>query len=362
MEISIPVFPSIDLNNKFTYIIGNNGVGKSRMLEYNARLLSQYNNVVVVSSALTDKFRFGKSVRREKFGSYTYLGNRTVGNASHITTLSANAVLHYVEGLEGGGAPILREFLDRLGFDAVVYIKPRATKKTRSEDAGFSTSVLDSIFVERNAQVLKNPVRPFELAVGKNGIPIVFSDLSSGEQNIISTALKLISKLRDGVIFLLDEPEISLHLEWQLAWPGLIHSILSRVSNCRLIVATHSPVLISSAISEGASCFNMEKGRGLRVITRDDINVEALMLKEFHTYTPKNKALFEEFARILGMAIDCVNERAYSKHDIKSEVTQLREHIQDVAKVEANRLEVENSAREFEGAVLEILNRSGSNG
>ena len=360
ITISIPVFPTLDLSKKFTYLIGNNGVGKSRMLEHNAKRISLQQDVVVIASGLTDKFRFGKVVRKEKQGSYTYLGNRTVGNASHITTLSANAVLHYVESLKRGTSSILSDFLIRLGFDPVVYVTPRATKKTRAEDAGFNRSILDDTFVEQHSRVLANPVKPFSLSISKRDEQISFIDLSSGEQNIISTALKIISNLKEGVIFFVDEPEISLHLEWQLAWPSLVHRIISSANNCRMVVATHSPVLISSAMAVGASCFNMEQGSGLRVITRDDINVELLMLKEFHTYTPKNKALFEEFARILSMAIDHVNDSTYTKSSIKSELGALKKRIQDLATSDADSLGVIGAAEEFEGAVLEILNRNGN--
>ncbi|QKS83712.1 AAA family ATPase [Pseudomonas bijieensis] len=360
ITISIPVFPTLDLSAKFTYLIGNNGVGKSRMLEHNAKKISFRQDVVVIASGLTDKFRFGRTVRKEKQGSYTYLGNRTVGNASHITTLSANAVLHYVESLKRGTSSILSDFLIRLGFDPIVYVTPRTTKKIRAEDAGFNRSVLDDTFVEQHSKVLANPVKPFSLSISKRDEQINFIDLSSGEQNIISTALKIISNLREGVIFFVDEPEISLHLEWQLAWPSLVHRIISSINNCRMIVATHSPVLISSAMAVGANCFNMEQGSGLRVITREDINVEMLMLKEFHTYTPKNKALFEEFARILSMAIDHVNDSAYTKSSIKAELGELKKRIQDLSTSDADSLGVTGAAEEFEGAVLEILNRNGN--
>lgn len=357
MDISDATFPLVDVTNKFTYVIGNNGVGKSRMLEFNAKYLSASHDVVVISYGLTDRFRFGKTTRREKQGSYTYLGSRTVGNASHLTALSANAVLHYVKSLANGGSVVLLEFLERLGFDPILYIEPRATKRKSFKAAGFSSSVLNHEFVEKFSSIFDDPARPFELVIGKDGGTIAFSGLSSGEQNIISTVLKITSQIKNDVVFILDEPEISLHVEWQLAWPALIHDVIACANNCRLIVATHSPVLISSAILEGGACFNMEKYKALRVITKDEINVEALMLKEFHTYTPKNKALFESFARILGMAIDHVNDRAYSKADIKDQAARLSQHMRKVSATDASRLEVDNAALEFEGAIAEILNR-----
>ncbi|WP_370683477.1 AAA family ATPase [Pseudomonas syringae pv. atrofaciens] len=356
MKIKIPLFPILDLDTKFTYVIGNNGVGKSRMLEYNAKLISLRQDVVVIASGITDKFRFGKIVRREKQGSYTYLGNRTVSNASHNTTLAANAVLHYVESMSRGSATILNQFLIRLGFDPVVYITPRATKKASASMVGFETAVLDESFVREHGEVLRDPTKPFSLTVGKRTRLINFIDLSSGEQNIISMALKVVSKLRENIVFFVDEPEISLHLEWQLAWPGLMQKIISEVNNCRIVVATHSPVLISGAMALGATCFNMEN-RQLRSIIKSDLNVEMLMLKEFHTYTPKNKALFEEFARVLTMAIDCVNDNSCSEASVKYELEGLNLRIKNISVSEQDGLGMERAATEFQGAVLEILSR-----
>lgn len=69
------------------------------------------------------------------------------------------------------------------------------------------------------------------------------SDLSSGEKQIIITFASMIFGLRGkGTgIFIVDEPEASLHLEWQNKF---VSSILKTNKNIQLIFATHSPELI----------------------------------------------------------------------------------------------------------------------
>lgn len=69
------------------------------------------------------------------------------------------------------------------------------------------------------------------------------SDLSSGEKQIIITFASMIFGLKDkGTgIFIVDEPEASLHLEWQNKF---VPSILKTNKNMQLIFATHSPELI----------------------------------------------------------------------------------------------------------------------
>lgn len=69
------------------------------------------------------------------------------------------------------------------------------------------------------------------------------TDLSSGEKQIVITFASLIFGLKGKTtgIFIVDEPEASLHLEWQSKF---VPAILKTNENIQLIFATHSPELI----------------------------------------------------------------------------------------------------------------------
>lgn len=79
----------------------------------------------------------------------------------------------------------------------------------------------------------------FETKGGK----LHLKDLSSGEKQIVITFASLIFGLKGkGTgIFIVDEPEASLHLEWQNKF---VPAILKTNKNIQLIFATHSPELI----------------------------------------------------------------------------------------------------------------------
>ena len=72
-----------------------------------------------------------------------------------------------------------------------------------------------------------------------------FTNLSSGEKQILITFASLIFGLQrnnnNTGIFIVDEPEASLHLEWQNKF---VSAILQTNKNIQLIFATHSPELI----------------------------------------------------------------------------------------------------------------------
>lgn len=86
----------------------------------------------------------------------------------------------------------------------------------------------------------------------KNGIQFKIHDgtiiepwmLSSGEQHIVLIAYFFVFLAPEKSIVLIDEPEISLHAKWQEKFLEDMLE-LSKQSNLRFIVATHSPSIIS---------------------------------------------------------------------------------------------------------------------
>ncbi|MEG9544940.1 AAA family ATPase [Mannheimia sp. HC-2023] len=62
--------------------------------------------------------------------------------------------------------------------------------------------------------------------------------LSSGEKQLLILLIETLLQRKNRCIFLADEPEISLHIEWQRE---IISSVLALNPNAQIIVATHSP-------------------------------------------------------------------------------------------------------------------------
>lgn len=75
----------------------------------------------------------------------------------------------------------------------------------------------------------------------ESGERISMYELSSGEKQILYIMLKVLLQERKDYIMFLDEPEISLHVDWQEV---LIDKILELNPNCQIIISTHSPSLL----------------------------------------------------------------------------------------------------------------------
>lgn len=75
------------------------------------------------------------------------------------------------------------------------------------------------------------------------GKPIDIDCLSSGEQNEIILLYNFIFQISSNSILLIDEPENSLHVEWQSVFYEELEEICN-MNNIQVIVATHSPQII----------------------------------------------------------------------------------------------------------------------
>lgn len=78
---------------------------------------------------------------------------------------------------------------------------------------------------------------------------IDFNKLSSGEKQIISLFAKLYLDISDKVIFIIDEPELSLSIIWQKT---LLEDIYNTQKVALLIATTHSPFIFENSFSNYA--------------------------------------------------------------------------------------------------------------
>lgn len=73
---------------------------------------------------------------------------------------------------------------------------------------------------------------------------IALDSLSSGEQHEIILMIDLLFNVPKGAVVLIDEPEISLHVAWQIAFIPDVERIAT-LAGFRFVVATHSPQIIN---------------------------------------------------------------------------------------------------------------------
>ena len=65
--------------------------------------------------------------------------------------------------------------------------------------------------------------------------------LSSGEKQMLAILLTVLIEDNQHYVLFMDEPEVSLHIDWQ---KNLIDMILDLNPNVQIILTTHSPAVI----------------------------------------------------------------------------------------------------------------------
>lgn len=69
------------------------------------------------------------------------------------------------------------------------------------------------------------------------------TNLSTGENNVVSILRSLIFDLSNDSILFIDEPEISLHIAWQIKLMEIITERMENNNKIQVVIATHSPYI-----------------------------------------------------------------------------------------------------------------------
>ncbi len=98
--------------------------------------------------------------------------------------------------------------------------------------------ILESLFCETNKKINKEKNT---LSFLLNNKEILANQLSSGEKQLLIILLTVLLQDLNPYILFMDEPEVSLHLDWQMKLIQYIRDINPHV---QIIIATHSPGII----------------------------------------------------------------------------------------------------------------------
>lgn len=102
--------------------------------------------------------------------------------------------------------------------------------------------ILNRRFLRKTLHV--NAEDGLAVAATDTGRRLSLESLSSGEQHELILMYQLLFVVEPGSLVLIDEPEISLHVSWQIAFLADVARIAS-LSDFQFVVATHSPQIIS---------------------------------------------------------------------------------------------------------------------
>ncbi len=95
---------------------------------------------------------------------------------------------------------------------------------------------------------------------------IASNDLSSGQWQLINCLLNLAVNVEDRSLVLVDEPENSLHPEWQREYIDLLKLTMSAVKGCHVVLATHSPLIAAGVPSDEGNLLRLRHLAGKKAV------------------------------------------------------------------------------------------------
>lgn len=327
----------------FTYIIGNNGTGKSRQL---AKIADHFTDehdtpriIGCISNAVYDRFTLTSRGRIE------YLGARTSGNAVFHAAIDRQLSKIILKGILRNKS-VVRRLEKTLGMDFMFSMRAvqsgkidlqklvdRRKLKGSSISSFLSRAEQDVVkgFLGRQVRFsglsreqatavqtfldLNPDVRIFVRRHDDRRSTIDFGQLSTGEQNRALTYAKVLSVVQAGALILIDEPEISLHLHWQMDFHRSLCQLLEGYKRYHVVIATHSPVILSEGAKSGSNdalvvvLDRQEQAKAATLSFRhhkfgDIASHERLVLKDFNTATYHTAAVDVEIAESVLDAVE----------------------------------------------------------
>lgn len=135
---------------------------------------------------------------------------------------------------------------------------------------------------------------------------VELQNASSGEFHLFTTMIGLMASTRKNTLVVIDEPEISLHPNWQMQYLNFIRELFADTdrNTAHILIATHSHFLVSDLTGDSGNIIGLRKRDGnisSVEIKRDTFgwSAEQVLLDVFEVSTSRNYVVAERIGEIL---------------------------------------------------------------
>lgn len=193
---------------------------------------------------------------------------------------------------------------------------------------------LNSIFSVMNLDVkligLSETSETKPIFRNSTGSEFDITGLSSGEKQLFLRALALKFLELNNSVILIDEPEISLHPQWQKKIIDVYESI---GKNNQIIIATHSPHIIGDIESKQLRVIKKDKD-GIKLVNNNDISeTYGKSIGDILSTTMRLDSLRnEDITSKLSKVYELLNKNLYDTEEFKEIFNYLRKYLGDLDK------------------------------
>ena len=230
-----------NLDRQVNILSGVNGVGKSTILNKVVKGLAaggEFPSHMLKGVRLTVAPEEAKWIRYDVIRSF----DRPLLNVDTISRMDVSLATE----LDFQLFQLQRKYLDyqvNIGNRIIAALQsgqPDAAQKAQELSAPKRRfqDLIDDLFSETGKKIVRTEN---EIRFSQIGETLVPYQLSSGEKQMLAILLTVLVEDNQPCVLFMDEPEVSLHVEWQ---ERLIELILSLNPNVQIILTTHSPALV----------------------------------------------------------------------------------------------------------------------
>jgi len=230
-----------DLDEHVNILSGTNGQGKSTIInkvvkglsaggEYHSHMLKGVRLKVFPAEAKWIRYDVIRSFDRPLMNLET-LAKMDMSLATELDWQLFQLQRKYLDYQVNIGNRII-EVLQSGAPDAAQRAQALSAPKKRFQD------LMDELFADTGKKIVRTANEIFFSQIGETLVPY---QLSSGEKQILVILLTVLIQDNKHCVLFMDEPEVSLHVEWQ---KRLIDIVLEMNPNVQIILTTHSPAVI----------------------------------------------------------------------------------------------------------------------
>ncbi len=227
---------------------GINGVGKSTILN---KIVKSVNNNGDIANHLMKGVHITVSPKNATHIRFDIIRSLD-SNLTQVLSDGEGFIRQALSALAGvGGGSLLdiqlynlqRKYLDyqvNVGNRIISELQAGNTDAAQrlSEPKRRFQDLVDNLFAETGKKIVRTENEIRFAQIGETLLPY---QLSSGEKQMLAILLTVLVEDRQPYVLFMDEPEVSLHIEWQ---KQLIDIILEMNPNVQIILTTHSPAVI----------------------------------------------------------------------------------------------------------------------
>lgn len=303
------------------FVTGKNGSGKSRFFAYATKEIRQSQHrgrpaterLLCLSGTMYDKYPPVIYKAKVSDGNVVYLGNK-VNNNMVSGTAPFRVLCYYM--LHRLHAPPLRysvaRALDRLSFQPEVEFRFRDRRLEASNAPSIlARELVCNLLVPTNDLGLvdqyighldSGALRLSDMRFFRGGKAFGLGDLSSGERQYALAILGFIYCGSERCTVFYDEPENSLHPEWQLSIVKDLAEIAeNQVLNATLVIATHSPLIASSVRNGNVHVCDLPAGQAWQRADLFGRASDTVLREQFHLYSARSPEVASIINKCLGL-------------------------------------------------------------